>query len=268
MVEVREQRRRTGGTWACTGFATGSRYQSKSGSLHTHAPYQPPDDDDGLNVPSHPSLCCLALPGCPMSHVPNPCRPCQSVPRLLSSFSERVPFSPRSPCLLHASACHLVYCSFLTFGFWRALCTRTVAAVLIASPVLSAVDCLLLLSLFPLSSLLTRSHLPHAHARSMPGHRRVKYVPAHSYSHLTIHVPRCHIPHLPSHSRSYSTPHTRSRLFFPSLTSHFPRLPLSCPLPAILQAIGALHPWQIPPPSLPKADWSHHLHGQRKTYLT
>lgn len=96
---------------------------------------------------------------------------------------------PGRPALLHASACHLVYCSFLTFGFWRALCTRTVAAVLIASPVLSAVDCLLFLSLFPLSSLLTRSHLPHAHARSMPGHRRVKYVPAHSYSHLTILCP-------------------------------------------------------------------------------
>lgn len=119
------------------------------------------------------------------------------------------------PVALHASACHLVYCSFLTSGLWRALCTRTVAAILIASPACSRLTACFFLSLFPLSLTLTRS-LPHAHARSMPGHRRIEYVPAHSYSHLTIHAPRCHIPLLPSHSRSYCTAHTLPPFLSPS----------------------------------------------------
>jgi hypothetical protein len=148
------------------------QYRGKSGSLRTHVPYQPPDDDDGWIERLVPpkSFCCLAclvVPPCPMSE--SPCRPCQSVTRFTPAFlngSHSPP--PCTPCtfLRTISLIYLWYlgglvcCSFSRSGF----------GVLYAPAQLSHFILALLARSLPLPSFLslTRS-LPHTYPRPMPG---------------------------------------------------------------------------------------------------
>lgn len=120
---------------------------------------------------------------------------------------------------------------------------HTVAAISDSQPCLQS-TAWVLLSLLPLPLTLTRS-LPHAHAhaRSMPGHRRVVRVrtrpflfpPYDTCTPLPYPAPSLPFPFL-----QHST--TLPPFLSPSHIAVSPVCHSPCPLPAILQAVGALHP--------------------------